>query len=144
MDEKSREDFLHAFSENKENGLIGMCVMGSYFGEGIDLKHDRLIGVIVVGTALPMVCTQREILRQYYESRGEDGFRFAYLAPGMNKVMQAVGRVIRTEEDKGIAVLLDERFAQSGYRSMFPREWEGYQYCTLADVDRKLENFWNQ
>ena len=142
MNESEREKFLEAFSEDRPEGLIGMCVMGSIFGEGIDLKRDCLIGAIVVGTGLPMVCTRQEILRQYYDEKGEDGFRNAYLCPGMNKVMQAAGRVIRTEEDRGIAVLLDERFTQPSYRSMFPREWEGYRICTLSDVERHIDSFW--
>ena len=87
------------------------------------MKRNRLIGVIVAGPGLPQVCSEREILKQYYDRRGMDGFQYAYLCPGMNKVLQAAGRVIRTEEDRGIILLLDERFARYPYRRMFPREW---------------------
>ena len=143
MDEESREVFLNAFSEQRPGGLIGLCVMGSIFGEGIDLKGDTLIGAFIVGPGLPMVCTQQEILRQYYDSRGKDGFRYAYMCPGMNRVMQAVGRVIRTESDRGIALLLDERFARSEYRCMFPREWENHGICSIKDAALRIRDFWS-
>ena len=142
MSEESRESFLEAFSGDREKGLIGMCVMGSIFGEGIDLKYDRLIGAVIVGTGFPQVCARQEILRQYYDSRGRDGFRYAYLCPGMNKVMQAAGRVIRTEEDRGVIVLLDERFMQNACRSMFPREWEGYRVCSVNSIRKEVKDFW--
>ena len=116
--------------------------MGGIFSEGIDLREDSLIGAIIVGTGLPMVCREREILKNYFEERQEDGFAFAYLYPGMNKVMQSAGRVIRTDEDTGVIVLLDERFGQAQYRGSFPREWADYETCTLRNVKEKLERFW--
>ena len=131
-----------AGSAPASGGLLGLCVMGSIFGEGIDLKGDALIGALIVGPGLPMVCTQQEILRQYYELRGQDGFRYAYLCPGMNRVMQAAGRVIRTGEDRGIVLLLDERFARSEYRAMFPREWENARVCTLPELAGHVQTFW--
>ena len=118
--------------------------MGGIFGEGIDLKKKRLIGAIVVGPGLPQVCNEREILKQYYDRRNMDGFDHAYRYPGMNKVMQSAGRVIRTDEDTGVIVLLDERFGQQQYRSSFPREWADYETCTLKNVKEKLTAFWNQ
>lgn len=123
--------------------LLGFCVMGSFFGEGIDLRKDSLIGVIVVGCALPQVGTEQEILQEYYSGQGLDGFRYAYICPGMNKVLQAAGRVIRTEEDRGVVILLDERFLQNSYRSMFPREWAGAGAVSLSTVERELSAFWN-
>ena len=144
MREKEREEFLEQFSADREDTLVGFCVMGSFFGEGIDLKEDRLIGAIIVGTGLPMVCAQQEILRQYYEKRGQDGFRFAYQCPGMNKVLQAAGRVIRTEEDTGVVLLLDERFLQQRYRQMFPREWGGPEDVAPGRVREALTDFWLQ
>ncbi len=143
MREEAREDFLRQFEQPHETGLAGFCVMGGIFGEGIDLKNDRLIGAIVVGTGLPQVCNERELLKQFYDERGEDGFFYAYLCPGMNKVLQSAGRVIRTEEDTGIVLLLDERFASYRYRRMFPAEWEQLQFCTLLDVQTKAERFWD-
>lgn len=144
MTEADREDFLQEFTEAPAETLVGFCVMGGIFGEGIDLKGDRLIGVIVAGTGLPQVCQEREILKQYYEKRGQDGFAHAYRYPGMNKVMQAAGRVIRTDTDRGVIVLLDERFGQAAYRSNFPREWEGYERCSLSNIEGKLREFWNE
>ncbi len=144
MTESQREEFLEQFQERERGTLIGFCVMGGIFGEGIDLKKNRLIGAIIVGPGLPQVCNEREILKQYYDRRNMDGFDHAYRYPGMNKVMQSAGRVIRTDEDTGVIVLLDERFGQSQYRSSFPREWEGYETCTLRNVKEKLERFWKE
>lgn len=142
MDEEQRETFLTQFEQIHEHGLAGFCVMGGIFGEGIDLKADRLIGAVIVGTGLPQVCNEREILKNFYDKRGEDGFFYAYLCPGMNKVLQSAGRVIRTEEDAGVILLLDERFATARYRRMFPVEWEDTRYCTLRTVREKTEQFW--
>lgn len=145
MTEREREAFLSEFDPEKSSGrgtLTGFCVMGSFFGEGIDLKGERLIGVIVVGAGLPQVGPEREILREYFDSRGMDGFFYAYTCPGMAKVLQAAGRVIRTEEDSGTVVLIDERFARPAWRSMFPREWSDAEYVTLGDVGARLEQFW--
>lgn len=143
MDEAEREAFLALFRENRSDTLVGLCVMGSLFGEGIDLKGESLIGVVVVGPGLPMVCAEQEILRSWFEGRAQDGFRLAYQCPGMNKVMQAAGRVIRTETDRGIVLLLDERFAQHSYRQMFPREWGETTRCRLGTVTPQLEAFWD-
>ena len=124
--------------------LIGFCVLGGIFGEGIDLKNDSLIGVIVAGTGLPMVCGEREILREHFAGEGEDGFDYAYRYPGMNKVLQAAGRVIRTIEDVGVIVLLDDRFLQPAYRRLFPREWENYDIVTVNSVAERMKYFWRQ
>lgn len=142
MGEKEREEFLEEFQESGERSLVGFCVMGGIFGEGIDLKKDCLIGAAIVGTGLPQVCNEREILKQFYDSRQEDGFFYAYLCPGMNKVLQSAGRVIRTDEDEGIILLLDERFSTYRYRQMFPAEWEQPVLCTLDSVAEKSGAFW--
>lgn len=168
MDEESREAFLARFDIPSEEGLLlpdtkqlqsliqmdieveeeksllGFCVLGGIFSEGIDLKNDSLIGAIVVGTGLPQVCTEREILKQYFEHEGENGFDFAYKYPGMNKVLQAAGRVIRTVSDVGIIALLDERFLTSSYLRMFPREWADYERVSLEQIDKRVERFWNE
>lgn len=142
MSEEKREIFLQSFEMEREKSLVGFCIIGGIFGEGIDLKAERLIGAIIVGTGLPQVCREREILKQYYERQGKDGFFFAYLCPGMNRVQQAAGRVIRTVEDTGVIVLLDERFCMESYQNLFPREWENFQICTLESVEEKVEVFW--
>mgnify|MGYP002709518503 CR=1 FL=1 len=140
---EAQTDFEGAPSIKCTKGLIGFCVMGGVFGEGIDLKNDRLIGAIIVGTGLPQVCREREILKKYYDARGQDGFAYAYLYPGMNKVLQSAGRVIRTDEDKGIVLLLDERFARNEYIQMFPREWAGFEFCNLRNAGEKVKSFWD-
>ena len=124
MSEAEKEEFLNAFCEKGRNkSLTALCVMGGAFSEGIDLTGDRLIGVVIVGTGLPMVCTEQEILKGYFDKREQNGFDYAYQYPGMNKVMQAAGRVIRTMEDRGVIALLDDRFLRADYQTLFPREW---------------------
>lgn len=128
----------------EEKSLVGFCVMGGIFSEGIDLKNDSLIGAIIVGTGLPQVCNEREILKKHFDARGENGFDYAYRYPGMNKVLQAAGRVIRTVEDLGIVALLDERFLQGAYQKMFPREWEHFEVVTTSQIGKRVERFWNE
>lgn len=142
MKEEEREEFLGEFEKERKHSLVGFCVMGGIFGEGIDLKEELLIGAIVVGTGLPQVGQEREILRQYFETHSGEGFDYAYRYPGMNKVLQAAGRVIRTKEDRGVIALLDERFLQWEYRRLFPREWKEYTVCSHESVSNVLKNFW--
>lgn len=160
MSEEEREEFLARFQGNEEcdlqdkismeiefdaeeGTLIGFCVLGGIFGEGIDLKNDSLIGVIIVGTGLPQVCNEREILKDYFDGNGENGFDYSYRYPGMNKVLQAAGRVIRTAEDVGVIALLDERFLQFSYYKMFPREWETFETVSVDNVADRVERFWD-
>ena len=124
--------------------LIGFCVLGGIFSEGIDLKNDSLIGVIIVGTGLPQVSGEKEILKGYFDGNGEDGFDYAFRYPGMNKVLQAAGRVIRTMEDVGIIALLDERFLQYSYRRLFPREWDNFETVLVNTVAKRVERFWDE
>ncbi len=131
--------------ENEENGsktIIGFCVMGGIFSEGIDLKNDALIGVIIVGTGLPQVGNERDIIKRHFDNAGENGFDYAYRFPGMNKVLQAAGRVIRTSEDTGVIALLDERFGQLNYKRLFPREWKNIKTVSIADAGVITEEFW--
>nr|WP_296084481.1 ATP-dependent DNA helicase [uncultured Blautia sp.] len=143
MTELEREEFLEEFTEETEETLVGFCVMGGIFSEGIDLIGDRLIGAAVVGTGLPQVNCEREILKGYYDEKGEQGFDYAYRYPGMNKVLQAAGRVIRTKEDTGAILLMDERFLNRDYRNLFPREWNDACTCTLGTVEKHLQTFWD-
>ena len=144
MGEEAREIFLETFEEERTNTLIGFCVMGGVFSEGIDLTAERLIGAIIVGTGLPQVCNERELLKQWFDKRQMSGFDYAYLYPGMNKVQQAAGRVIRTDEDRGVILLLDERFAGSTYKKLFPREWEQHDYCHIDSLEAHLNAFWSK
>lgn len=162
MTEAAREEFLARFEGNEgcdlgmiqmeveiagedeeDRNLIGFCVMGGIFSEGIDLKHDSLIGVIVVGTGIPQVCSERELLKRFFDERGESGFDYAYRFPGMNKVLQSAGRVIRTAEDVGIIALLDERFLQYTYQRLFPREWAEFEVVTKDSIAKRVERFWD-
>lgn len=144
MGEQEREEFLQAFSGHREKTLVGFCVMGGIFAEGVDLKGESLVGVLIVGTGLPQISNEREILKQFYQQREGLGFEYAFRYPGMNKVLQAAGRVIRTGEDRGIILLLDERFLEEGYQRMFPREWQDYGQVTVGSVRREVERFWEQ
>jgi Rad3-related DNA helicase len=147
MSEADREDFLGRFRRQSEDAvditLIGFCVLGGIFSEGIDLKNDSLIGAVIVGTGLPQVCTEREIIKDYFDKCGDNGFDYAYRFPGMNKVLQAAGRVIRTSDDIGIVTLLDERFLQYSYRKLFPREWEYFEEVNVKLIDKRIEHFWD-
>ncbi len=144
MNEAEREEFMQEFAESREKSLAAFCVLGGIFSEGIDLKEDLLIGVLIVGTGLPQICTQREILKEYYQEENGQGFDYAYQYPGMNKVLQAAGRVIRTASDRGIIGLLDERFLRNDYRQLFPREWSQYEVHTLESLPGALDAFWEK
>lgn len=144
MTEEEREEFLDAFVEKPKRTRIGFCVMGGIFSEGIDLKYSRLIGVVLVGTGLPMVCNERELMRRYYDSNGRNGFDYAYLYQGMNKVLQSAGRVIRTTEDEGFILLLDDRFVQRQYVQLFPLEWDPYVIVQRDMVQTVVKQFWEQ
>ena len=143
MTEQEKEEFLTEFDQSGRS-LAALCVMGGAFSEGIDLRGERLIGVVIIGTGLPMVCTEQEILKGYFDEKEEKGFDYAYQYPGMNKVMQAAGRLIRTMEDRGVIALLDDRFLQADYQSLFPREWDEYYPVSRNQVNQVLERFWKE
>lgn len=142
MSEQAREEFLSHFQDADHQTAIGLCVLGGIFGEGIDLTDSQLIGAVIVGTGLPMVCTENELFREFYDQQKKDGFTYAYQYPGMNKVLQAAGRVIRTDTDRGAILLLDERFLQNSYQQLFPREWFPHYVVNLSSMDVELQKFW--
>lgn len=143
MGERAREVFLEEFERTQEGEtLIAFCVMGGIFGEGIDLKNDCLIGAAVIGTGLPKMSNEREILKNYYDEHGFNGFDYAFRYPGMNKVLQAAGRVIRTENDRGVILLLDERFLQGDYQELYPKEWEKRMVVSQGQVQAAIREFW--
>lgn len=144
MQEQEREQFLYMFEQEREGSLVAFCVMGGIFSEGIDLKNDKLIGAIIVGTGLPQISNERQILKDYYDERGLSGFDYAFRYPGINKVLQAAGRVIRTQEDRGIILLLDERFLQADYAPLFPREWKERKVCNLKQIKEEVKRFWKE
>lgn len=142
MDEAGREEFLQFFETTGGKSFLGLCVLGGIFSEGIDLKNDRLIGSIIIGTGLPQICTERQILKEYFESHGKNGFDYAYRYPGINKVLQAAGRVIRTHEDTGVIALLDDRFLERQNQALFPREWDDCLNVNRMNVETVLKEFW--
>ena len=144
MDEEERENFLRAFEMGREKSLIGFGVLGGIFSEGIDLTNEKLIGTLIIGTGLPQVCNEREILKSYFDKKGLYGFDYAYRYPGMNKVLQAAGRVIRTEDDRGVILLLDERFQREKGKEIFPKEWADCERCRLDIVEEKIRLFWEK
>ncbi|SDZ42331.1 Rad3-related DNA helicase [Evansella caseinilytica] len=127
MSEADRDRFLQRFSADNSGSLLGFAVLGGIFSEGIDLKGDRLVGVFVVGVGLPQLNTEQEILKEHFRSSGKNGYDYAYVYPGMCKVLQAGGRLIRTETDKGLLVLLDDRFLTPKYRQLLPDEWRHFR-----------------
>lgn len=143
LDDAARTAFLAKFTPNPTKTLLGFGVMGRIFGEGVDLTGDRLIGCAIVGVGLPQVNPRQEILKRYYDALSGTGFDYAYRYPGMNKVLQAAGRVIRTQDDRGVVLLLDDRFPHSEYTRLFPKHWAHLRVLRRAEaLQTELEHFW--
>jgi len=141
MAEGERDEFLALFKHTGET-MVAFCVLGGIFSEGIDLTGDRLIGTIIVGVGLPQINTELDIVRDHYGGPGR-GFDFAYRFPGMVKVLQAAGRVIRSGEDRGIVLLIDDRFVSRQYTGLFPDHWRGWRSVRGADeLTSALDEFW--
>lgn len=144
MGEAEKEGFLGNFIADRDNTLVGFAVMGGMFGEGIDLVGDRLSGAVIVGVGLPQVCLERDILRKYFQDKNDMGFEYAYIYPGMNKVLQAAGRVIRTENDRGVVLLIDERFSNYNYKGLFPDEWSHLKKVRNSKaIEAAAKDFWD-
>ncbi len=143
MNEEEREQFLTKFIEEPQETLVGFCVLGGIFSEGIDLKGSRLIGSAIVGVGLPQINSEQELIREYFDETKQLGFEYAYQLPGMNKVLQAAGRVIRDLQDQGVILLLDQRFTSPRYRQLFPPHWQQAQICRRPqELVRELNDFW--
>ena len=136
MKEAERERFVARFRKTHaaDASLIGLCVLGGIFGESIDLPGDALVGVVVVGTGMPPASAEREVIRDYFDAKERKGFAYAYTYPGLIKVLQAAGRLIRSEEDRGVVLLLDDRYLEGELREAFPKEWTNVQACTLKTM----------
>ena len=144
MNRAEHEEFINSFKDDENKLRIGFCVLGGSFSEGVDLPGNRLIGSIIVGVGLPGFSSERNIMRDYFENRYENGFQYAYTYPGMNNVLQAAGRVIRREEDKGIVVLIDDRYAEPTYKQLFPKHWSHLVYAgDAASLAEIIKRFWN-
>ena len=143
MTPTEKSEFIEAFKNNRAGYLVGFCVMGGIYSEGIDLAGDSLIGAVVVGIGMPAISYEREAIAAYFEDRYEMGKQYAYVYPGINRVLQAAGRVIRTESDRGVIVLIDDRFDDPLWRANAPRLWRGMKYIGDAKaLVTELETFW--
>ena len=143
MTEQERSDFLARFAQRNQQTLTGFAVMGGIFGEAIDLAGDRLCAAAIVGVGLPAVCLEREVIKEYYADVIDAGYEFAYLYPGINRVLQAAGRVIRSETDRGAVVLIDQRFGTHRYRRLLPREWNPVSISSDGHLRNRLQQFWD-
>ena len=144
MDDSQREQFLRRFDNpHPDAPLLAFAVLGGIYSEGVDLKGEKLLGSAIIGTGLPKVGAQQEILRDYYQEKNQMGYDFAYRYPGMNKVLQAAGRVIRSDSDRGVVMLLDDRFAAPSYRRLFPAHWAQAR-CIFSEeeLEAQLADFW--
>lgn len=142
MGEKERIAFLNNFSRENSRTLVGFVVMGGIFGEGIDLAGDRLSGAVIVGVGLPGISLERELIRQHFEDCDIPGFNYAYLYPGLNRVFQAAGRVIRSESDRGAILLIDTRYSRSQYSSLLPEDWDVCPVTSVEAIRHSLDRFW--
>jgi len=144
MNESERSDYISHFKEENSFTLIALAVTGGIFGEGIDLSGDKLIGTIIIGVGLSYMNLQKELIKSYFRLQGRSGYNYAYRYPAFNKVMQAGGRVIRSENDKGIVVLVDHRFMDKQYKRIFPGEWQHFHhYSTTSKLLSYISRFWN-
>jgi len=142
MSESERDAFLQHFSQDNSKSLVGFAVMGGIFGEGIDLVGERLSGAVVVGVGLPGISLEKELIREYFADTLKAGFEFAYQYPGINRVLQAAGRVIRSETDRGVVLLIDQRYATYRYRSLLLKQWETIKVKDHRQVAEELKKFW--
>ena len=144
MDDAARAEFLARFSPDASGITVGLAVMGGVFAEGIDLPAERLCGAVVVGVGLPQVCLERNVLREAYDQMDQSGFRYAYQYPGMSKVLQAAGRIIRTETDRGALLLIDTRYSLPDYRALLPPHWTVTRVRRTEELAEQLAVFWNE
>jgi DNA excision repair protein ERCC-2 len=142
MTGEERDIFLSRFTVCNENTLVGFAVMGGIFGEGIDLTGDRLSGAIIYGVGLPGISPERDIIRDYFNETDQAGYEYAYLYPGINRVLQAAGRVIRSETDRGVVILVDDRYRGTRYKTLFPSNWRPVTIDTQERLEKVLLKFW--
>ena len=145
MSEKAKKDFLDSFDDKKEGTLVGFCVLGGSFSEGIDLRGERLIGAMIVGVGLPTISTELNIIKEHYDNTRENGYAYTYTYPGMIKVTQAAGRVIRSDDERGVVILVDDRFATPEYQQIMPKYWSHMKYLNNAkDLLNEIVEFWKR
>lgn len=144
MPEPEREAYLKRFSKDNSRSLVGFAVMGGIFGEGIDLVGKRLVGAVIVGVGLPGITLENELIKEYFTRALNAGYEYAYLYPGINRVLQAAGRVIRTDHDRGVVLLIDQRYARYQYKSLLREEWDPIRVRNTQQLADELQKFWNQ
>jgi DNA excision repair protein ERCC-2 len=144
MSESEREDFVAEFTEGRDQSLVGFVVMGGIFGESIDLPGDKLSGAAIIGVGLPQINLERNLIRHHYDQKTSSGFNYAYTYPGMNKVLQAAGRLIRSDTDKGSLLLIDDRFGNAHYKRLYPSDWSPLNIIRDREsLDNVLNTFWS-
>lgn len=145
MNDKERENFLLNFKKDNNENFVAFAVLGGIFSEGIDLKENRLIGTIIIGVGLPKICLERNIIMDHFNNKNGYGYEYSYIYPGMNKILQASGRVIRTENDRGVILLIDRRFLTNNYKKLFPKEWYPNKIVNSTnDIKNILYKFWSK
>ncbi|MBO7195838.1 MAG: ATP-dependent DNA helicase [Clostridia bacterium] len=144
MSAGERAEFLNEFKKNDDSYLIAFCVMGGIYSEGVDLAGEELIGAVIIGIGMPALSYEREAIAAYYQDKYEEGKQYAYIYPGMNRVFQAAGRVIRREDDRGVIVLIDDRFDDPLYKKSLPKLWEGVKFIgNSRDLNEEIKEFWS-
>ncbi|SCY38737.1 ATP-dependent DNA helicase [Alkaliphilus peptidifermentans] len=144
MTEEEREVFLDKFQHQNGECYLGFCVLGGIFSEGIDLIGTRLLGSIIIGVGLPQICLETNLIKDYYQEKYQKGYEYGFKYPGMNKVLQAAGRVIRTEEDTGTVLLIDDRYLTNSYKKIFPKYWNNIDVISKKNIENKLIDFWGE
>jgi Rad3-related DNA helicase len=145
MNDNEKSDFLNHFQNEPSKTTLGFLVIGGAFSEGIDLVSDRLIGAMIIGVGMPKINFRSDQISEYYKNNGHPGYEYAYLNPGLNKVMQALGRVIRDEDDRGVVLLLDERYTHKLYQNLFNLEQKDYEIAFApTEVEEIVINFFKK
>ena len=144
MPERARQAFIERFEPAPQKSLVAFIVLGGVFAEGVDLPDDRLSGAAIVSTGIPQISFERELLREQLDDADDGGYDAAYTYPGLRRVLQAAGRVIRTETDRGVVLLIDMRYRQEKYRALMPPHWDVQDVGKMSELNLKLRNFWAQ
>ena len=145
MSDAERRAFLSCFEEDPRASFVGFAVSGGIFAEGIDLVGTRLVGAAVIGVGLPTPTPERDAIAAYYDERFESGREYAYIYPGLNRVLQAGGRVIRRESDRGVILLIDDRLSDPAYKRILPHHWRGLRFVgDTASLTAYIADFWRK
>ena len=144
MSERARQDFIERFQSAPRRSLVAFVVLGGVFAEGVDLPDDKLLGAAIVTTGIPQISFERELLREQLNDADDGGYDAAYTYPGLQRVIQAAGRVIRTDEDRGVVLLMDMRYGQEKYRALMPPHWDVADVKKMSELNESLRRFWNR